>query len=365
MPRYLPEPRHPHEQAPRIGVMLVNLGTPDAPEPRAVRRYLREFLSDPRVVELPRPLWWLILNLFVLTVRPAKSAAKYARIWHKEGSPLRMQTERQTKLLRGYLREAGHPEVQVGYAMRYGAPSVGHVLEQLKAAGCTRVLVLPLYPQYAASTSASAMDALGRAMQRIRNLPELRVVRSFHAHPGYIGALAARVTEHWRRNGLPEKFVMSFHGTPRFSLDRGDPYFCECQATARLLAERLNLREDQYLVTFQSRFGRAEWLQPYTEPSLQKLARAGVKCVDVICPGFVSDCLETLEEIALECKAAFVAAGGRDFRYIPCLNDSPEFIVALRDLVSQHMQDWLDAPLPDSAALAARLRRATEHGAHH
>lgn len=363
MPSYLPEPEHAHERAARCGVLLINLGTPAAPTAKALRPYLREFLWDPRVVEIPRALWWLILNLFVLTTRPAKSAVKYATIWEREGSPLRVHTERQKKLLAGYLTEAGHRELRVEYAMRYGKPDVEGALMRLKAKGCDRILVLPLYPQYSASTSASAFDAVARAAQRIRNLPELRFVRSFADHPAYIRALGESVVEHWSRNGMPERLVMSFHGTPRFSLERGDPYHCECHKTARLLAEYLSLKPEQYLVSFQSRFGRAEWLQPYTEPSLKKLAKEGVGRVDVICPGFVSDCIETLEEINMECRAAFMQAGGREFHYIPCLNERPEFIRALRTLATTQMGDWLAAPAPSPAELAARHRRATELGA--
>ncbi|MEN3111369.1 ferrochelatase [Uliginosibacterium paludis] len=363
MPRYLPEPRHEHGQPARIGVLLINLGTPAAPTAQAVRPYLRQFLSDPRVVEIPRALWWLILNLFVLTTRPKKSAEKYAKVWSKEGSPLRLHTERQAKLLAGYFTEAGHPALQVEYAMRYGQPDVEGALMRLKEKRCDRILVLPLYPQYAASTSASSFDAVARAVLKIRNLPELRFVRSFHDHPDYIRALGERVVEHWHQHGIPDRLVMSFHGTPRFSLDRGDPYFCECQKTARLLAEYLSLTQEQYLVTFQSRFGRAEWLQPYTEPSLQKMAREGVQKVDVICPGFVSDCLETIEEIGMECKAAFLQAGGREFGYIDCLNERPDFIHALRKIASSHMTDWLAEPPATAAELAVCQRRAARSGA--
>lgn len=363
MPRYLPEPRHEHDKPARIGILLVNLGTPAEPTAAAVRPYLRQFLSDPRVVEIPRVLWWLILNLFILTTRPAKSAAKYAKVWSKEGSPLRVHTERQAKLLAGYFTAAGQPDICVDYAMRYGEPDVESALMRLKARNCNRILVMPLYPQYAASTSASTFDAIARAALKIRNLPELRFVRSFHDHPDYIRALGERVVEHWKQHGIPEQLVMSFHGTPRFSLERGDPYFCECQKTARLLAEYLSLKPEQYLVTFQSRFGRAEWLQPYTEPSLQKMAKAGVKTVDVICPGFVSDCLETIEEIGMECKAAFLQAGGREFRYIDCLNERNDFILALRNISSKHMSDWLAAPATMPASLAGTFRRATELGA--
>ncbi|MDO6384873.1 MULTISPECIES: ferrochelatase [unclassified Uliginosibacterium] len=363
MPRFLQEPEFTHGSTPRTGVLLINLGTPAAPTAKAVRPYLKQFLSDPRVVEIPRALWWLILNGIILNTRPKKSAAKYATVWSKEGSPLRVHTEKQAKLLAGYLLQAGHPDVQVDWAMRYGQPDVEGALMRLKARGCSRILVLPLYPQYAASTTASAFDAVAAAGMKIRNLPELRFVRSFHDHPDYIRALGQRIAAHWQQHGMPDKLVMSFHGTPRFSLDKGDPYHCECHKTARLLAEYLSLKPEQYLVTFQSRFGRAEWLQPYTEPSLQKLAKEGVKSVDVVCPGFVSDCLETLEEIALECKAAFLNAGGKEFRYVPCLNEEPDFIGALRNIARSHMQDWLATPAPSPTTLAASKACAHALGA--
>ncbi|KAF7599129.1 MAG: ferrochelatase [Candidatus Dactylopiibacterium carminicum] len=344
MPSFLPEPQHSQDNPARIGVLLVNLGTPEAPTPAAVRRYLRQFLSDPRVIEIPRLLWWPILNGIILPFRSRASAAKYASIWLKEGSPLRHYTELQTKLLRGYFTAAGQADIQVEYAMRYGEPAVQSALMRLKAAHCTRVLVLPLYPQYAGSTTGSVCDAVAQAMLCIRNLPELRIVRSFPGHPAYIQALAASVRRAWAQDGEPERLVMSFHGLPRATIERGDPYHRECLQTGRLLAEALGLDETRYLVTFQSRFGRTEWLQPYTEPSLVALARQGVSRVDVICPGFVSDCIETLEEIALEAKTAFLNAGGKSFHYLPCLNGDDGFIRLLRELANSHMQDWLVSP---------------------
>ena len=363
MARYLPEPAYTHGSPARTGVLLVNLGTPEAPTAKAVRRYLREFLSDPRVIELPRLLWWPILNGIILPFRSPRSAAKYASIWQKEGSPLRVETERQTRLLRGYFTAAGHPDMRIEFAMRYGQPDLMSALQKLKAAQCSKILLVPMYPQYSASTTGSVLDALARAMQQVRNLPEMRWVRNFHDDPGYIRALANSVREHWQREGEPEKLVMSFHGLPRTSLKKGDPYHCECHKTGRLLAAELGLAESRYLVTFQSRFGRTEWLQPYTEPSLQAMARQGVKKVDVICPGFVADCIETLEEIAMECKAAFLSAGGKEFGYIPCLNQRDDFITALRDLACRHMGDWLAAPARSPSELAASAARARQLGA--
>lgn len=317
--------------SPRDAVLLVNLGTPDAPTPRALRRYLAQFLADPRVVEIPRALWWPILHGIVLNTRPRRSAVKYAKIWTREGSPLRMHTERQAKLLQGYLGNAGH-DVAVAYAMRYGEPAIGRALDQLRASGRDRITVVPLYPQYAASATASVFDDVAAWIRQTRAVPALNLVRSFAAHPGYIAALAASVREHWRLHGRAESFVMSFHGIPQRAVTLGDPYHAECMTTAALLAAALELDPRQYRVTFQSRFGAAAWLQPYTQPTLEKLARDGIKSVDVMCPGFVADCLETLEEIGMECRAAFLGAGGERFEYIACLNERDDWINALADI---------------------------------
>lgn len=363
---YHPEPAFKHDAVARVGVMLVNLGTPDAPEPSAVRRYLRQFLSDPRVVEIPRAVWWLVLNGIILNVRPRQSAAKYAAIWTPEGSPLRVHTERQAQLLKGYLGERFRSPIAVAFAMRYGNPSIAHVLAQLRAANVDRLLVLPLYPQYAASTTASAFDEVARYFAGARNLPELRFVRSFHAHPGYIRALAEQVRAHWEKAGRGGKLVMSFHGVPRATLDKGDPYHCECHVTARLLAHELGLANEEFVVTFQSRFGKAEWLRPYTAPTLEELARSGVQRVDVITPGFVADCLETLEEIAIEGRDVFVAAGGKEYFALPCLNESPAFLRALTAIAGEQMHGWVaqdwDAAA-DAARRAERKARATALGA--
>ncbi len=362
MPRFLPEPGWRHGTPTRTAVVLINLGTPEAPTAPALKAYLREFLSDPRVVEIPRPVWWLILNGIILNVRPKKSAEKYATIWTPDGSPLKVHTERQTKLLRGLLGERGHRNLTVTYAMRYGQPGIAATLAGLKADGCTRILLVPLYPQYAASTSATALDAAFGWLLKTRNQPEMRGVRNFHDHPGYIAALAASVRAHWAANGRPDReyrLLMSFHGVPRYTLDKGDPYHCECQKTGRLLAEALGLTPEQYLITFQSRFGRAEWLQPYTAPTVQRLAGEGVKRVDVICPGFVGDCLETLEEIAMEVKADFLGAGGKEYHYIAALNERDDWIAALADIVESHLGGWptgASEPAEQRALSATRAR---------
>jgi len=323
----------------RTAVLWCNLGSPDEPTPQAVRPYLAEFLGDPRVVEIPRLLWALILHGIILRTRPAKSAAKYASIWTPEGSPLKVWTRKQAVLLAGWLGERGH-RVTVLDAMRYGNPSIAARLDELQAQGTARVLVLQAYPQYSATTTASVIDAVNAWSARVRRLPEFRFVNDYHDDPLYIDALAQSVQQHWQRNGRGELLVMSFHGIPERNIRLGDPYQAQCLATARLLAERLALAPAQYRVTFQSRFGRAKWLEPYTEPTLRELGAAGVSRVDVMCPGFPADCLETLEEIAMEGREAFVASGGKEFNYIPCLNDSPAWITALSGIAERHLAGW-------------------------
>ena len=356
------EPSYTHGQAARTAVLLCNLGTPDEPTPKAVRRYLAEFLSDQRVVEIPRLLWLLILHGIILRVRPAKSAAKYASIWTPEGSPLKVWTAKQAKLLQGWLGQRNH-HVKVRWAMRYGSTSIGSQLDAFKAEGVTRVLVVTAYPQYSATTTASVFDAVYQWAQRTRTIPEFRFVNRYHDHADYISALAASVVRHWKKNDTPDMLVMSFHGVPERTLQLGDPYHCECFKTARLLAERLRLSKDQYKVTFQSRLGRAKWLEPYTEPTLIAMGQAGVKRVDVLCPGFTSDCLETLEEINMEARDAFLRAGGKDFHYIPCLNDDPEWISALCNVTQQHLQGWGTLNPPDPQALATSRAEALALGA--
>ena len=344
-------------------MLLVNLGTPDEPSAPALRRYLAEFLTDPRVVEIPRLVWWPILHGIILRTRPAKSAAKYASVWMPEGSPLAVWTQRQTLAVAEQLQARGH-DVLVRHAMRYGNPGLPAVLDALRAEGATRVLVLPMYPQYAAATTASISDrVLGWACSA-RRMPELRFVAEYHDDPGYIAALAEQVQAHWLANGRADKLVLSFHGVPHRSLLLGDPYHCQCHKTARLLAAALGAAPDTILVTFQSRFGKAKWLEPYTEPTLCELAAQGVGRVDVMCPGFVADCLETLEEIAQEARDAFIEAGGKEFRYIACMNDSPYWIDALTTLAERHLQGWdTRGAHHDEAEAAAQRERALAMGA--
>lgn len=356
------EPTYSHGQAPRTAILLCNLGTPDAPTTAAVRRYLAEFLSDRRVVEIPRLVWMLILHGIILRFRPAKSAAKYASIWTADGSPLKVWTEKQAKLLQGWLGQRNQM-VKVRWAMRYGSTSIASQLDAMKADGVTRVLILTAYPQYSGTTSASVFDAVYAWAQKTRTLPELRFVNHYHDDSAYIGALAARIGQHWKTHGQPEQLLMSFHGVPLRTLQLGDPYHCECYKTARLLAQALGLASTQYQVAFQSRLGRAKWLEPYSEPTLIAMGKAGIKRVDVVCPGFTSDCLETLEEINMEARAAFLAAGGQTFHYIPCLNDDPQWIGALGSIAQQHLLGWPTVGAPDPEVLAASKSAAMALGA--
>ncbi|TKC91082.1 ferrochelatase [Trinickia terrae] len=328
----------------RVAVLLINLGTPDAPTPSAVRRYLAQFLSDPRVVEIPALAWQAILRLLILPLRGRASAKKYAAVWMPEGSPLRVHTEKQAEAMRQLLH-ANDYHVIVEYAMRYGTPGIPAMLKQLKLAGAERVLLMPMYPQYSSSTTATAFDDAFAALRRMRNQPEIRTVRQYADHPAYIHALAEQVRQYWAAHGRPDfaagdKLVLSFHGVPKRTMDLGDPYHEQCRQTAALLMTELGLTLLECRVTFQSRFGRAEWLQPYTAPTLKELGAAGVRRADVFCPGFTADCLETIEEIGLEVRDEFLHAGGKEFHRIACLNSSPAWIDALGEIVAQNLQGW-------------------------
>jgi ferrochelatase len=366
--KHAPEPPFAHDRTPRIGVLLVNLGTPDAPSPAAVRRYLAQFLSDPRVVEIPRIAWLPLLHGVILNTRPAQSAKRYQAIWGKDGSPLLVHSLRQRTLLLGFLgqrlKRAGFPAdlcpVEIG--MRYGNPSIAGAMDKLRAASCEKILVLPLYPQYSASTTASTFDAVAAHLASARRVPALRFVETFHGDEGYIAALAQNVNDYWMKHGRPAKLVLSFHGVPRRTLDNGDPYHCYCHATARLLARELGLAAAQWTISFQSRFGRAQWLTPYTSQVLATLGKEGVGRVDVFCPGFVADCLETLEEIGIEGKALFLEAGGKEFHGIPCLNEHPRWITALAEIVFRNLAGWLAQP-PDVDARELTQVRAKAMGA--
>lgn len=348
-----------HDQEPCTGILLTNLGTPDAPTAGSVRRYLREFLSDPRVVEIPRPVWWLILNLFILPLRSSQSARRYRLIWTEQGSPLLSITQRQAVAIAERLQGLDRGAIRVAVGMRYGNPSIAGALDELRAAGARRILLLPLYPQYSATTTASTFDAVARVLRTWRWLPELRMINHYHDHPRYIWAVTESIRDAWSRQPPAEKLMFSFHGLPKRNLLAGDPYHCECYKTARLIAESLQLDSEDWAVSFQSRFGPAEWLKPYTSELLKDWAKHGVKSVDIVCPGFAADCLETLEEIDQENRQLFLKAGGEQYRYIPALNDDARHIEALVELILEHSGGWPElAPAFDRAA-AARARAST------
>ena len=327
---------------PAFGVLLTNLGSPVSPTTHAVRSYLREFLADRRVVDLPRFRWWLIRNLFILPLRPPKSARLYRSIWTADGSPLTVTTRRIGEALATRLGNAIGADVRVTVAMRYGSPSIAHGLGALTDLGCSRILVLPLYPQYSRTTTASTGDAITNAMSGRASTPDIRFVESYHDHAAYLTALQSTVRGFWEENGPSDRLLMSFHGIPRRYADAGDPYPKHCAATARALAARLELAPGRWHMAYQSRFGKEPWLLPELDGRLAKWGHRGVSGVDVICPGFAADCLETLEEVAIRSRARFEEAGGRGFRYIPALNDRREHIKALTEIVTDHTRDWVD-----------------------
>ena len=331
------------ESSDKLGVLLVNLGTPSAPDTASVRRYLREFLSDPRVVEVPKPLWWFILNFFILTTRPSRSAALYRKIWQPEGSPLLINALNQAKALQQTLDEAETSQVRVAVAMRYGEPSIEQGLDNFTEDGINKILVLPMYPQYSGSTVGSVLDEVGNVLQKRRYVPSIRFTSGYSDQDSYISGLTDSVKSHWDEHGRSEVLLMSFHGIPEGYSLKGDPYPNECRKTAELLAKELGLNEKQWLVAFQSRFGPKKWLQPYTDDVLRNMVELGVSTVDVICPGFSVDCLETLEEVAIGYKSLFYQLGGKTFNYIPCLNDRPSHIHMLEDIIKSSISDWLVA----------------------
>jgi ferrochelatase len=340
--KYIGTKNYDHEQAPRVGILLVNLGTPQAPERKALRAYLKEFLADPRVVEIPRLIWWFILHGVILNIRPARSAASYRTVWTERGSPLLFHTQDQTDALREAMTREFGEQVIVEFAMRYGEPSMSRALQEMMQRGVRKLLVLPLYPQYSGATTASTFDALAADFTRRRWIPELRFVNHYHDHTAYISAIANSIRAYREQHGRTGMLLFSYHGVPQRYLDEGDPYHCECLKTSRLVAEALGLKETEYQTTFQSRFGREEWLKPYTDATLKSLPAQGVKAVQVICPGFAADCLETLEELAVENRDYFLEAGGENYQYIPCLNSTPEHINALATIANDHLAGWLN-----------------------
>ncbi|MFW1676914.1 ferrochelatase [Pontibacter sp. JAM-7] len=338
-----------HEQADKVGVLITNLGTPDAADTPSLRRYLKQFLSDPRVVEVPRLLWWLILHGVILRIRPRRSAHAYQQVWTEQGSPLLIYTRSQAEKLHQSLQAQWGDQVVVRYAMRYGNPSIASVVNEMLNEGVRKLLVLPLYPQYSASTTASTFDAIAADFSQRRWLPELRFVTSYLDSDAYLDAMTESIQQYWQQNGRAEKLIFSYHGVPLRYLHNGDPYHCQCLKTTRLLAEKLDLKPNQYLTSFQSRFGREPWLQPYTDETLKALPGQGVKSVQIVCPGFSSDCLETIEEIGMENREYFMQAGGERYEYIPALNDQPIHIDALSQIINQHLSGW-EIPATDTAA---------------
>lgn len=349
-----------HREAPRAGVLVANLGTPDRPDARALRKYLREFLSDRRVVEVPRPIWWMILNLFIVPFRSPKSAEAYRRVWTERGSPLLYYTQDLADAIaREFDRE--HPRVNVYMGMRYGSPGIAEAIEQARRDNVQRLIVLPLYPQYSATTTASVFDGLATALKKIRWIPELRFITHYHYDEAWVEAVADRIRAHQERHGKPDKLLFSFHGIPKKYLLSGDPYYCECQSSARRIAARLKLDPDDWLVTFQSRLGKAEWLKPYTDQTLMNLAEQGVKRVQVVCPGFAVDCLETIDEIGVENKEEFEEAGGERLEYIPALNADADHARVLAELCWRHGQGWPEFGKQagvSEEALSGRVERA-------
>lgn len=364
---YVDEPDYVHGSPECTGILVVNLGTPDAPTPAAVRRYLAQFLGDPRVIELPRWKWLPILHAIVLRTRPRRVARAYASIWGEDGSPLLVIGRRQARALQERLAARAPGPVRVALGMSYGRPSIPEALAELRRAGARRIVTLPLYPQYSGSTTGPVFEAVTAELARWRRVPELRFVQHYADDPGYIDALAASVRDHREAHGAGDLLLFSFHGLPTRYVDHGDPYHCLCQKTARLVAERLGLGTDDWRVSFQSRFGREPWLKPYTDETVAALGREGVGRLDVICPGFAADCLETLEEIAIGNREAFEVAGGGELRYVPALNDDPRHVDALADLVLRHARGWpeTDAGVPqsDAATRAASRERALTMGA--
>ena len=358
--KYTAASQFSHDSAPSIGLLMVNLGTPTAPDRASVRRYLKEFLWDPRVVEMSRPLWWLVLNLIILNTRPAKSAHAYSGVWSESGSPLLSFSKAQCRALSAELGRRSNREVHVELAMRYGSPSVASALESLRDRQARRILVLPMYPQYSATTTASVFDAVTAELRKWRWIPELRFINDYHDDPGYVDALAESVRAFQSEHGRPERLLMSFHGIPDEYFRKGDPYHCHCHKTARLLAQRLGLEADRYQVTFQSRLGPKQWLQPYTDETLRALPAKGIRNVQVVCPGFSADCLETLEEVAVENRDIFLQAGGESYRYIPCLNDDARHMAALAGLVGRHIGGWDDLESDGAATLARALKMGAD-----
>lgn len=345
MPTYQSTPDFEHGQSESTGILLVNLGTPEEPTSSAVRRFLKQFLSDPRVIEYPRWLWWLILNGVILRIRPSRSAAAYQKIWTDDGSPLMIFSKAIADGIQAQLHETANVEL----AMSYGEPSIDAAIDRLLAKGARRLLVLPMYPQYSGTTTASVFDAVARKLNALRWIPELRIINQYHDEPGYIDSLAASIREFWKQEGRGTRLMFSFHGVPRSTHLKGDPYHCQCQKTARLVAAALELGDDEWILSFQSRVGREEWLRPYTDETIVELGQQGLDRLDVVCPGFSTDCLETLEEIAMQNAELFLESGGESLHYIPALNARDDHVRFLADLIERHLGGWPRSYSDDTA----------------
>ncbi len=345
-----------HDTPACTGVLITNLGTPDAPTPAALRKYLGEFLADPRVIETPKIIWWFVLHCIILRTRPRRSAEAYKKVWTENGSPLLDISIKQTNKIQSEISKHIDGPIKVELAMRYGNPSIEAGLEKLRAANAKRILIFPLYPQYSAATTASTFDAVSDVLKKWRWIPEIRMINHYHDNPDYITALSNSIKAYWQTHTKPEKLLFSFHGLPKDYFLAGDPYHCECHKTARLVAEKLELPEDEWQLTFQSRFGPREWLQPYTDITLKELAANGTKSVQIICPGFSADCLETIEEIDMQNRDFFTEAGGEEFSYIPALNDSDEHIDVICKLIQTHYQGW-DIKTEDLALTCERAKK--------
>jgi ferrochelatase len=354
--KYKGNPDYKHDTPACTGVLITNLGTPDAPTPAALRKYLGEFLADPRVIETPKIIWWFVLHCIILRTRPRRSAEAYKKVWTENGSPLLDISIKQTNKIQSEISKQIDGPIKVVLAMRYGNPSIEAGLEKLREANAKRVLILPLYPQYSAATTASTFDAVSDVLKKWRWIPEIRMINHYHDNPDYITALANSIKAYWQTHTKPEKLLFSFHGLPKDYFLAGDPYHCECHKTARLVAEKLALQEDEWQLTFQSRFGPREWLQPYTDITLKELAANGTKSVQIICPGFSADCLETIEEIDMQNRDFFTEAGGEEFSYIPALNDSDEHIDVICKLIQTHCQGW-DLKTEDLALICERAKK--------
>lgn len=358
--KYIGKPQFEHGTKEKLGVLVVNLGTPTAPETGAVRRYLAEFLSDPRIIELPRWLWNILLHGIILRIRPSRSAKAYREVWSEEtGSPLLSISRQQEHALREELGRRFGEHVQVALGMRYGEPSIDGAIAELEAANVRRMIVLPMYPQYSGTTTASVFDAVTSRLQKTRWIPELRFINQFCDHKAFVSSLAASVRESWESNGRGDLLVTSYHGIPKRYLTNGDPYHCLCHKTSRLLAEDLDIAPDKIRVVFQSRVGREEWLRPYCDETMKNLPGEGIKSIDVLCPAFAADCLETIEEISGENREYFEEHGGERFQYIPCLNDRPDFVHFLGDLVERHAQGWPEADMARDISLVNTELQAT------